>query len=254
MGCKEDYQDMLAAPPRLPFRDKRQIGDSILYLGDFRQVFPLLGAVDAVVTDPPYGISLANHGRNKNEYAIRGDEDDTLAMTIYGWCLERKVPLAMFYSPYRPPQADWRSILVWDKGPAVGAGGDPKTCWKRTFELVGVNFNKPLKGARDEAVLRHWMSPNYRNDHRFHPMVKPVGLMAYLVCQLTGTGEIVLDPCMGSGTTGVACVQKARRFIGIETDDSHYVTACRRIEAAHRAEATELFAPVTEPTLFSEAS
>jgi hypothetical protein len=111
----------------------------------------------------------------------------------------------------RPWSGNWRQWLVWDKGPAVGGGGDIATCWKFTWELIQVGGFGRLNGPRDSAALRYWIS---QADMPDHPTQKPIALMKYLIEKLTQPGDTVLDPFMGSGTTGVACVQTGRRFLG----------------------------------------
>ena len=185
---------------------------------------------DVLITDPPYGINLQSHGQlfPPNE-RIAGDRDTRLAEDIYSICRVRQLPIAMFFSPYAW-LGGWRSILVWDKGNHVGAGGDRQTCWKRDFEMIGVAFNGPLQGERDSAVLRfNAISPNFVGT--VHPAEKPLDLMMYLVQKLTEPNKRVLDPCMGSGATGVACVRLGRRFLGIECDAHYFDIAVQRIEA-----------------------
>lgn len=184
------------------------------------------GCVDAVVTDPPYGISLENHGKFRTEWNIGGDGDHVVAEAVFAWAGAAKLPLCAFGSPYSPYSGVWRNILAWDKGPAVGAGGDAQTCWKRTFELIFIRNNAPLRTGRDAAVLKYWMSPNFRDDHRCHPAAKPVPLLRYLIRQLTAPGDLILDPFAGSGTTGVAAIAEGRRCILIEKEPA-YAAICR---------------------------
>ena len=204
---------------------KVEIGDATLYLGDCLEILPTLEPVDAVVTDPPYGIDHKHHGqRFKGATPIAGD-DSAWAYEIldaYAECL------VAFYSPFVPPNVEWRSVLVWATGGHVGAGGDRATCWKRDFELIGVKGNAPLNGGRDKAI-RHYnaLSPPPTG----HFCEKPIALMEYLVGKLAE--ETILDPFMGSGTTGVACANLSRKFIGIEIEPKYFDIACERIEAAY---------------------
>jgi DNA modification methylase len=216
-----------------------------LWCGDCLEIVPEIGVLGSVITDPPYGIKLSNHGRNgirkergdkirsDKDWTIRGDDSLELIDWLVEFTEERDIPLASFASPYKPLQGDWRNILVWDKGPAVGAGGDAKTCWKRTFELIYLNrkFGK-LGGKRDQAVLQHHVSPNFRGDFDFHPAQKPLPLLEYLITKTTKDNDVVLDPFMGSGTTGVACVRTNRRFLGIELDSTYFHIAVKRISEA----------------------
>jgi DNA modification methylase len=205
-----------------------------LHHGDCLEILPTLaGRVDAVITDPPYGIALDDHdparsGRTQARRVI-GDLDQAVGLRVLEWAAEQRLPTAAFASPYRPWPGKWRNLLVWDKGPAVGRGGDHATCWKRTWELIQVARNGRLRAGRGEAVIREPVRPDHFRDH---PTAKPVGLMVRLIEQLTDPGDTVLDPFMGSGTTGVACRMTGRHFIGVEIDATYHDIARRRIAAA----------------------
>ena len=204
--------------------------------GDCLEVMPTLTAkVDAVITDPPYGIGFKSNGQLfLGSSSIDGDHSTEIAERVAR--LWDGVPLAMFYSPYRPLQVKWRSVLVWNKGAQVGIGGDRETCWKRDFELIGVRDNGPLNGKRDSGVLSFPASVSKQSGHFAE---KPVSLMCYLVEKLTPPGALILDPFCGSGTTGVACMQTGRNFIGIEIDPGYADIARARIAKAE-AQARQL--------------
>jgi DNA modification methylase len=102
-------------------------------------------------------------------------------------------------------------------------------------------------GPRDSAALRYWIS---QADMPDHPTQKPIALMKYLIEKLTQPGDTVVDLFMGSGTTGVACVQTGRRFIGIEVDPTYYAIAERRIAEAQYV--PPLFRVIEQPDLFTE--
>lgn len=189
-----------------------------LYHGDCLDIMPTLeaGSVDAVITDPPYGIKHRTHGQIfVHALPIKGDDDEIIASEMLKLCEQSKMTVACFFSPYRYIDAGWRSVLVWNKGAHVGIGGDRETCWKRDFELIGVRDNKKLNGKRDSGVI---YIPALSPPPTGHVAEKPVRLMNYLIIKLTNPGDTILDPFMGSGTTGVACVQTGRNFIGIELD------------------------------------
>lgn len=205
--------------------ESHTIGDATLYCGDALEILPTLSDVDAVVTDPPYGISHASNGQLfKDAEPIAGDND----LSAYALVSEFAECFVAFYSPYNPPPIKWRSVLVWDKGAHVGIGGDRETCWKRDHELIGVRGNQPLQGKRDSSVLRYNAVLPPPTGHFCE---KPVSLMEYLISKLSE--QIICDPFMGSGTTGVACANLGRKFIGIEIDESYFQIACERIEAAY---------------------
>jgi site-specific DNA-methyltransferase (adenine-specific)/modification methylase len=207
---------------------KVQIGDATLYLGDCMEILPTLDKVDAVITDPPYGISLQNHDktgfyRAKRDWTIANDDSLQVAVSVYEWALKKEITTLMFCSPDLPIPGEWRNRLVWHK-PGLGMGGDPSTCWRRDWELILIRANKKLHGGRDSAVLQYEIRPNEFQ----HPCQKPIPLMAYLIKKLQS--NFVLDPFMGSGTTGVAAIQMGRKFIGIEREPKYFDIACKRIE------------------------
>lgn len=211
------------------------IGRATLYLGDCRDILPYLPRVDAVVTDPPYGIwHSSNHGATWQRTQIAGDNDTTLRDEVLS-----KFPVVAAFGTWKtPPIAETKGCLVWDKGPAFGMG-DLSFPWKPSFELIYIRGNL-WEGRRDEGVLRghvqvSWEAhPNvYAEDARRHPHQKPVSLCAHLINKLP-TDAVVFDPFMGSGSTGVATVQLGRDFIGCEIDPNHFATACKRIEDAQR--------------------
>lgn len=204
-----------------------------LIRGDCIQVLPeIAGEVDAVVADPPYGIAYKNrrHDIRSKVYAevIENDSDGTVGQRLVDAAFSQELPICAFAHHRHPWEGRWRQWLVWDKGGAVGGGGDRDTCWKFTWELIQVGGFGRLNGGRDEAVLRF---PINQKDMPDHPTQKPVDLMIYLVEKLTRPGDTILDPFMGSGTTGIACIRTGRNFIGIEIDPSYFAVAEKRINA-----------------------
>jgi len=204
-----------------------------LHLGDCLDVLPTLeaGSVDAVITDPPYGIKLENHGQFAwaAGQVVAGDETPELGQAVLDWSAALRLCVVTFASPWKPWAGQWRNLLVWDKGPAVGGGGDFATCWKRTWELIQIARNPKLNGKRDASVYKRYVGPG---SYHLHPNQKPVDLLETLITKVSQPGDIILDPFMGSGTTGVACVQTGRNFIGIELDPGYFDIAKNRIEAA----------------------
>lgn len=197
-----------------------------LWLGDCRDVLPLIiGRVDAVVTDPPYGIAhSSNHGASWRGTRIAGDADTTLRDNV----LEPFANVAAFGTWKTPPIKDAKGCLVFDKGPAFGMG-DLSFPWKPSFELIYIR-GKMWTGKRDEGVLRGHLQVSWETikNGRTHPHQKPVSLIAALLLKLDADFTI-FDPFMGSGTTGVACIKLGRKFIGVEIDDEHYEVARRRM-------------------------
>jgi len=198
------------------------IGAAELYLGDCRDVLPTIGAVDAVVTDPPYGVAYSSGWDNKFRHVEIANDHDTSArdeiLTAIG-----NTPALVFGSWKRTRPENCKAVLIWDKG-TVGMG-DLSIPWFPSTEEIYV-LNGGFEGSRVSSVLRF----HVRNE--FHPTEKPVALMQHLVSRCpSGT---ILDPFCGSGSTGVAAVQMGRKFIGIERDEGYFEIACRRIEQAQR--------------------
>jgi len=199
-------------------------GRVTLYLGDCREILPTLGKVDAVVTDPPYGI---DYGKRGSFQALHGWRDLRENLT---WDVER--PSAEVFNTIRacsqtqiiwggnyfsdlvPPSMQW---LIWDKGQFDFSLAD--------FEMAWSSQNKASRRivyGRGKAV----------QDGKVHPTQKPIEVMRWCIEQLPDSADTILDPFMGSGTTGVAAVKLGRRFIGIEIEPKYFDIACRRIEEA----------------------
>lgn len=206
-----------------PYYDDGQI---TIYHGDCREILPLieLGSIDLVLTDPPYGIRLEEHGRTGIDYSIIGDTDQSIG--IHALEAFSTLPVIAFASPQKPWPGTWRQFLVWDKGPAVGGGGDLETCWKFSWELIQIARTAKLNGQRDGSVLRFWVNPQNSKDH---PAAKPVSLLRYLIDKTTTARALILDPFMGSGTTLRAAKDLGRRAIGIEIEKRYCEIAAKRL-------------------------
>jgi site-specific DNA-methyltransferase (adenine-specific) len=204
------------------------IGDATLYLGDCLEILPTLGKVDAVVTDPPYGIAYS-HGVGGGCLARSTIFDDS---PIIGddspfdpspWV---KYPCILFganhYADKLPPSAFW---VIWDKRDGIGSNdqADCEMAWSS------------IKG--NARIFRHlWngmLKASERQEPRVHPTQKPVALMQWCLGFLPDAITI-LDPFMGSGTTGVACANLGRHFIGIEIEPKYFDIACRRIVDSYK--------------------
>lgn len=211
------------------------IGDARLILGDCREVLPTLDKVDSVITDPPYGYSYeSNHTSETTtaawmNSAIANDHDTSARDAVLAWAGQR--PWLSFGAWRMPKPPGVRGVLVWDKGPASGMG-DLSFPWKGSWEEIYVG-GKGWAGSRDDGVLKgHWVVTR-ASMGRTHPNEKPVSLMCALMKKLPH-GCTVLDPFMGSGTTGVACMNLGRKFIGVELERKYFDIACERIENAQR--------------------
>jgi DNA modification methylase len=210
------------------------IGNATLYLGDCRDILPTLPKVDAVITDPPYGIACAVNSANET---IIGDE--STAIRDAALALSRWNAAVVFGSPKIQRPIGTILTLVWSKGPMVGMG-DLAFPWKLTHEEIYILGDKTLwHGKREQSVLDDpAIYPNLpeankaRGEPLEHPTQKPIRLMERLIRKLIA--DTILDPFMGSGTTGVACMNLGRSFIGIEREPKYFDIACRRIEDAQR--------------------
>lgn len=225
---------MTGADAETVSRRIERIGAATLYLGDCREILPTLGKVDAVVTDPPYGI-----GESARKVRSRGTSSERvrrLTVTDYGdfdwdkapppgWLIEQLRDIGTWQIIFGgnffdlPPSSCW---LVWDKLNT----GDFADC-----ELAWTNLQKAVRRFR-----YHWNGcmRQERDIAREHPTQKPIGVMKWAIEQLPDDARTILDPFMGSGTTGVAAIKLGRQFIGIEAEAKYFEIACRRIEEAPR--------------------
>jgi DNA modification methylase len=225
------------------------IGDATLYLGDCREILPTLGGFDAVVTDPPYGIGWkrgVNHARNSKAHKGIANDGDTSARD--GLLEMVTAPAVVFGSFYAPYPARVKQILVWHKPPDSGLVGSV-TGFRRDAEPIFLIGDWPVRTVERSSVLRTLRGQAGITTETGHPHTKPVELMGDLVGLVTG--DVILDPFMGSGTTGVAAVKLGRKFIGIEIEPQYFDIACKRIEEASRDLFVTRPSPATQVT-FSE--
>lgn len=200
------------------------IGLATLILGDCREVLPTIATHDAIVTDPPYGIGKDGQDESSGVHGGRKAYD------FLGWDASRPSPdtfakvLAAgtqhviwggnYFADLLPAKGKW---LVWDKGQRINQS-DGELAWTskdgalRIFTLNRV------------AIL---------TDGAEHPTQKPVEIMRWSILQLDDPRSII-DPFMGSGSTGVAATGMRRKFTGIEIEETYFDIACRRIEDAQR--------------------
>ena len=206
---------------------KEVIGDSTLYLGDCLDIMPTLGAVDALVTDPPYGIGESGGNAARRSKLAPADK-----YTDHAWddsTADKQVELARSMTKHQiifggnyyhlPPTRCW---LVWNKLNS----GDFADC-----ELAWTNLDKAV---RKIDYMWNGMIRMEKHIERTHPTQKPVGVMNFCLDQLPEDAQIVLDPFMGSGTTGVACMERGKTFVGVERVPEYFDAACERIYQATR--------------------
>lgn len=191
-----------------------------LHLGDCREILPTLGQFDAVVTDPPYGMRFRSNNR-----AVRYDE---IAFDAEEWPLEFASSIDVRHSRY--------VFCRWDDLRRIHP---PKSCvtWVKNNWSMG---DLDHEHARQTEIILFWPGPAHffpcgrpsdvmeaaRTGNNYHPTEKPVSLMERLCRWTHGT---VVDPFMGSGTTGVACARLGRKFTGVEISPAYFDIACRRI-------------------------
>lgn len=244
------------------------IGDATLYCGDALELRSVLPSADALVTDPPYGQKLKVNtfyagGSRESAVIQRNGKTLKLRANTYSDIVGDDQPFDpspwIDFAPFvllwgahkfadRLPKGGW---LVWDKVPTGKRRdqGDGEAAW--------INRDQPLRifrllwdglcvgeGARHEVTA---------GQQRYHPAQKPEILMRWCIEQ-AGDADVICDPYMGAGATGVAAIQMGRKFVGVEIDPKYFAIACRRIEDAQRQ--TTLFepaAPIAEQTpLFRE--
>ena len=204
---------------------KQEIGNATLYLGDCCELLNQIAPFDALVTDPPYGI-----GESGGKSASRGKLAKADKYTHLAWddsTADAEIKLARSLSKYQvifggnyydlPPTKCW---LVWNKMNT----GDFADC-----ELAWTNLDKAV---RKIDYMWNGMIRMERNVERQHPTQKPVGVMSFCIDNLPKDVGVICDPFMGSGTTGVACMQRNKKFIGIEREQEYFDIACERIYEA----------------------
>ncbi len=199
-----------------------------LILGDCRDVLPTLGKVDAVVTDPPYGMNLDTNFSGFNGWSGKGYEYDRVIgddqpFDPAPWIAF--APICIFWGANHfasrlPDSGGW---LVFNKR---GDGKPSEICFG-DCELAWANR---LQSVRMYSQVWHGVS-RWSSEGRYHPTQKSIGLMQWCIEQ-AGNPQTILDPFMGSGTTGVAAVKLGRKFIGIEIEPKYFDIACRRISEA----------------------
>ncbi|MEE9499615.1 MAG: site-specific DNA-methyltransferase [Nitrospinaceae bacterium] len=198
-----------------------QFGDASLILGDCLEVMGDLEPVDAVVTDPPYGIGFQYESHKDNidgwKTLMNGAVPlmKSIARFVVLPCCQI-VLLPWWYAHHSP---DW--LIAWHKG---SPGHRSK---------IGFNDWEPhVSWGRPEKPMHDYFSTVCGFDDNGHPCPKPLPWAEWLCKRAAKKHQTILDPFMGSGTTGVACMNLGRKFIGIEIEEKYFDIACRRIELA----------------------
>ena len=211
------------------------IGPCRLIQGDCAEVLPLIGRVDAVVTDPPYGIfnDIQNgHGRGWGGFANGEYEQachwDRSPQNIEDIIKIARVSLVWGGNYFGLPAS--RCWLAWVKPDSVPTQSSMELCW--------TNLDKPSK---------HFIRTRNPPKIKLHPTQKPLVLIEWCLSFLL-VADAILDPFMGSGTTGVACIRTGRQFIGIEKEPKYFDIAVKRIQQAWDMKCSELpFESIEQP-------
>ena len=212
------------------------IGDATLYLGDCREIMPTLGKVDAVVTDPPYGLGAA--ATEKNRYSLYNDEEEETTMLV-----SRVISLGSASRMIMTPGQ--KLMFRYPEPDAIGAFFYPAGTGSCSWGFVGWQpifyYGKDPVLADGRGRAMNSRQSTEMAEKNGHPCPKPLRAWTWLTQRCTRANETILDPFMGSGTTGVACAKLGRKFIGIEIDEGYFDIACERIEQAY-----------AQPSLFVE--
>lgn len=206
-------------------------GTATLYLGDCLLILPTLDGVDAVISDPPYGMNL-----NTDNSRFSGGNAASVSRRGNGIGTGEGVGIIGDAEPFDP--SPWlnfgRVVLFGCNHFAARLPAGTSLVWiKRNDDAFGSFLSDAeiawMKGGHGVYCKRD-LSMNAEAKTREHPCQKPATLIAWCMDKAkVPEGATVLDPYMGSGTTGVACLRTGRNFIGIEIDPKHYETACERM-------------------------
>tara|TARA_R100001015_G_C4595960_1_gene151166 strand:+ start:335 stop:1021 length:687 start_codon:yes stop_codon:yes gene_type:complete len=199
------------------------IGNATLYLGDCKDILPELGLVDAVVTDPPYGIG---DKWDKSGFKSCGGKlwdgkanwDNEIKQKEIDVSLKKSLGKGIIWGGNYYELKPSRGYLIWDKMQSGFSLADSEFAW--VSEPI---TPKTFRFARAQLA----------SEGKKHPTQKPIALMEWCLGFLPES-KTILDPFMGSGTTGVACINLGKKFIGIEKDPEYFDIACKRISDAEK--------------------
>lgn len=209
-----------------------------LRFGDCLEIMKDIPAnsIDAIITDPPYGVSYQSNMR-KNKFALMANDDITdAAWLAFGartlkeggmiYCFSRWDVLGQWKNLIQFFGLEVRSCIVWDKG--RGGMGDLVGSYAPSYEmiLVAARGRNKLKNGRGRDVIQY--SPHRGN--MLHPAQKPVDMLEQLILDSTNEDDTVLDCFMGSGSTIEACINTNRNGIGIELSEDYYNVSKKRVE------------------------
>jgi DNA modification methylase len=219
---------------------KEIIEGCALYLGDCLERLPKLERVDCIITDPPYGDG-AETAYGLHNKQIAGNDDPLLNCVMLReayHCLRKNSTIYNFTNwkhqdflrnyIQRYSRLKHKHSVVWDKN-GIKLGG----AFRPAHELILVlEKGKPAYHRKNFSDVQRYSCVQHNAES--HPHEKPLALLKSMLAHSTNPGDTVLDPFMGSGSTGVACAEMGRKFIGIELNEKYFDMACRRIEAAYQ--------------------
>lgn len=247
----------------MSYQRKEVIGDCTLYLGDCLDVMEVIDGADAVLTDPPY----CSGARTASDVVARGGmsrgrrwkaqpiANDRMTVTGFTWLI-RQVCRSAY--GLLPEGGSFISFIDWRQYPTLYAVVESANyrvqgvvVWDKEDMALGNGFRNQhefaIHAAKGVPTIFDKGTPNVLRVKRvssseLHPTEKPIEIVRRLIPVVTRPAAVVLDPFMGSGTTGVACVNLGRKFTGIELEPKYFDIACKRIEEAYK-----------QPRLFEEA-
>jgi site-specific DNA-methyltransferase (adenine-specific) len=236
-----------------------------LWHADCLEVLPLLSCVDAVISDPPYGMTACawdsvipfallweqylNVTKETAPIILTATQPFTsllitsnIGMFKYSWVWVKNTPTGIAQAKYAPMRYNedicifYRALPTYNPQRIERTPGSSKRCQPPVknggngdhISLLRRHTQYDPESKNPSNVIYFDTPPNSKG--KLHPTQKPVELMEYLIATYSNEGDKILDNCMGSGTTGIACIRSGRKFIGIEKDAGHFDTACRRIE------------------------
>ncbi len=211
----------------------------ILHLGDCRDILPGLTGIDAVISDPPYGMNkgFANDSPEVADGLVREvmawAKDSANGNVLAFWSAQRTDVIEAVFSPKR--------IMIWNKTFAIYA---PNNVGYRYEPIVWVS-GKEANSKRGDIFEGFPIAFKAQSENAAHPTQKPLSVMSEIIRDFTNPGDLVLDPFMGSGSTGVAAILFGRRFTGIEIEEKYFDISCRRMDEALKQQ--DLFVAKPEP-------
>jgi DNA modification methylase len=230
---------------------KEVIGNCELYCGDCLEIFNQLDGYDLSITDPPYKMEI--HGRGfaaKRDYYSKLDygtnKDFVLSDLFYDLLISKISETNMTFFCNKLMKLDIENWAVskgytFDELVLCKKSPPPLTNnqWLPDKEFA-VHIFKSLSVRGDYQTKRTWfVDNNYQDKSIDHPSVKPLYIIEHIINNVSDVGQTIIDPFMGSGTTGVGCVRLGRKFIGIEINKDFFDISCKRIDAENRQ--TDLF-------------